>query len=169
MLNEFVTISSYLHNWFIAMLALQGFLVFLPSLGFVAAHKHPQSAQEREVQRALQAAAYHVIIPVERNAVLFFTNSTIVCPSRRVFHSVKETSLFTTVQPPEHPRGTSGNILRSTTPFLSRCKQCWQFPKDGANLYGMHADFRNSYPEQHMYSGPWGHWGSILSHRGPSY
>ena len=56
----------HFRNCFIEMLTLQAsLLLFLATLAFVEAHKQPQSEQEREIQRALQAAAYHVIIPVD--------------------------------------------------------------------------------------------------------
>jgi hypothetical protein len=42
------------------MTPLRILLAFLPIFASVTAHKEPKTAQEIEVQRALQAAAYHV-------------------------------------------------------------------------------------------------------------
>lgn len=42
------------------------FLLLLPIFSLVAAHKHPKTAEEREVQRALQAAAYHCAPAIEQ-------------------------------------------------------------------------------------------------------
>ena len=42
-------------------------LAFLPLISVTTAHKEPKTPQDIEVQRALQAAAYHVrFIPIER-------------------------------------------------------------------------------------------------------
>ena len=71
-----------------------GLLYFaLLCTGQAAAHRSPKTDHEIEVQRALQAAAYHVCRFVVAIAYRTLMSGIIVCPVRRIVYGVSQESM----------------------------------------------------------------------------
>ncbi len=154
-------------------------VILLAGLTSIDAHKHPTTEHEREVQRVLQAAAFHVrFYKVSSDSGLYLTNA--VRTSCWVVHPLSQKGICETnssrypVSGPTRPflcgrirrscnsRTTSQDCITPRPRIPSTRGWAWQ------NIYGVYAHLRDAYPEQYLCPCPRGNWRAVLSCWGTS-
>ena len=143
-------------------------LYLLLGLTQTLAHNHPETEHEIEVQRALQAAAYHVSLKLH-SWLLFLMMSALVCTSYRVIHCLAEASLGTTgacrfsCRWPSVSSPTPAPILSWNIRWSFHSCGIWT-PQRRRNLHEMYSRIRDPHPKQYLRPCSWSDRRPLLSH-----